>query len=63
MAIYHFAAKGISRANGSSAVAAASRAGSRLHDERLDRPHDFTGKAGVVRSEILAPACHSIATA
>lgn len=56
MAIYHFSAKVISRANGSSAVAAAAyRSASRLHDERLDRPHDFTGKAGVVHSEILQP--------
>ncbi|AYV45090.1 Ti-type conjugative transfer relaxase TraA [Caulobacter flavus] len=56
MAIYHFSAKVISRANGSSAVAAAAyRSASRLHDERLDRPHDFTNKAGVVHSEILAP--------
>ncbi|MFC3069412.1 Ti-type conjugative transfer relaxase TraA [Phenylobacterium soli] len=56
MAIYHFSAKVISRANGSSAVAAAAyRSGSRLHDERLGRAHDFTNKAGVVHSEILAP--------
>lgn len=56
MAIYHFSAKVISRGNGSSAVAAAAyRSASRLHDERLDRPHDFTGKAGVVHSEILQP--------
>jgi len=56
MAIYHFSAKVISRANGSSAVAAAAyRSASRLHDERLDRAHDFTNKAGVVHSEILTP--------
>lgn len=56
MAIYHFSAKVISRGNGSSAVAAAAyRSASRLQDERLDRPHDFTGKAGVVHSEILQP--------
>lgn len=56
MAIYHFSAKVISRANGSSAVAAAAyRAASRLHDERLDRAHDFTNKAGVIHSEILSP--------
>lgn len=56
MAIYHFSAKVISRANGSSAVAAAAyRSASRLHDERLDRPHEFTAKAGVVHSEILQP--------
>ena len=46
MAIYHFSAKVISRAKGSSAVAAAAyRSASRLHDERLDRAHDFTAKA------------------
>ncbi|WP_340645991.1 Ti-type conjugative transfer relaxase TraA [Phenylobacterium sp.] len=56
MAIYHFSAKVISRAKGSSAVAAAAyRAASRLHDDRLDRAHDFTNKAGVVHSEILTP--------
>ena len=56
MAIYHFSAKVISRASGSSAVAAAAyRSASRLPDERLGRAHDFTNKAGVVHSEILAP--------
>ena len=56
MAIYHFSAKVISRANGSSAVASAAyRAAERLHDDRLGRDHDFTNKAGVVHSEILLP--------
>ncbi len=56
MAIYHFSAKVISRANGSSAVAAAAyRAASRLHDQRLGRDHDFTNKAGVIHSEVMAP--------
>lgn len=56
MAIYHFSAKVISRAAGSSAVAAAAyRSASRLPDERLGRAHDFSNKAGVVHSEILAP--------
>lgn len=56
MAIYHFSAKVISRANGSSAVASAAyRSASRLADERLGRSHDFTNKAGVVHSEIMAP--------
>jgi Ti-type conjugative transfer relaxase TraA len=56
MAIYHFSAKVISRANGSSVVAAAAyRSASRLQDERLDRAHDFTNKSGVVHSEIMAP--------
>jgi Ti-type conjugative transfer relaxase TraA len=56
VAIYHFSAKVISRANGSSAVAAAAyRSASRLEDERLGRGHDFSNKAGVVHSEIMAP--------
>jgi Ti-type conjugative transfer relaxase TraA len=56
VAIYHFSAKVISRANGSSAVAAAAyRAASRLHDQRLGRDHDFTNKAGVIHSEVMAP--------
>src|SRR3546814_10687670 len=57
MAIYHFSAKVISRAVGSSAVAAAAyRSADRLHDERLGRSHDFSNKAGVVHSEVLLPA-------
>ncbi len=56
MAIYHFSAKVISRANGSSAVASAAyRSASRLEDERLGRSHDFTSKTGVVHSEVMAP--------
>ncbi len=56
MAIYHLHAKMISRASGSSAVASAAyRAGLRLHDDRLDRDHDFSNKADVVHSEIMAP--------
>lgn len=56
MAIYHFSAKVISRANGSSAVASAAyRSASRLHDERLDRARDFSNKAGVVHSEVMLP--------
>ncbi|MDB5580650.1 MAG: conjugal transfer protein TraA [Bradyrhizobium sp.] len=56
MAIYHFSAKVISRAKGSSALAAgAYRAAERLYDQRLDRYHDFTNKTGVVHSEILTP--------
>jgi Ti-type conjugative transfer relaxase TraA len=58
MAIYHFSAKVISRAAGSSALAAAAyRSASRLHDQRLDRHHDFSNKAGVVHSEVLLPDC------
>ncbi|WP_066213015.1 Ti-type conjugative transfer relaxase TraA [Blastomonas sp. CCH5-A3] len=56
MAIYHFSAKTISRAAGSSALAAAAyRAAQRLHDDRLGRTHDFTNKAGVVHSEVMLP--------
>jgi len=56
MAIYHFSAKVISRANGSSSLASAAyRSAGRLYDERLDRHHDFTGKSGVVHSEVLTP--------
>lgn len=56
MAIYHFSAKVISRAAGSSAVASAAyRSASRLHDQRLDRHHDFSNKAGVVHSEMMLP--------
>jgi Ti-type conjugative transfer relaxase TraA len=56
MAIYHFSAKVISRANGSSAVASAAyRAAERLHDDRLGRDHDFSNKAGVIHSEVLLP--------
>jgi Ti-type conjugative transfer relaxase TraA len=56
MAIYHFSAKVISRTSGSSAVAAAAyRSASRLRDDRLDRSHDFSNKAGVVHSEVLLP--------
>jgi len=56
MAIYHFSAKVISRASGSSALAAAAyRSASRLHDQRLDRHHDFSNKVGVVHSEVMLP--------
>ncbi|MEQ1552356.1 Ti-type conjugative transfer relaxase TraA [Sphingorhabdus sp.] len=56
MAIFHLSVKVISRASGRSAVAAAAyRGAERLHDERLDRDHDFTNKDGVVHSEILLP--------
>ncbi|PNQ03172.1 Ti-type conjugative transfer relaxase TraA [Sphingobium sp. SA916] len=56
MAIYHFSVQVIGRAQGRSAVAAAAyRSAERLHDDRLDRDHDFTHKSGVVHSEILLP--------
>jgi|GEM_PF-978748 len=56
MAIYHCAAKVISRSQGRSAVAAAAyRAGCNLHDERLGLDHEYARKQGVTHSEILAP--------
>jgi len=56
MAIYHFSAKVISRANGSSAVASAAyRSASELPDQRLGRSHDFSNKTGVIHSEVLLP--------
>ena len=56
MAIYHFSAKVISRSCGSSALAAAAyRSASRLHDQRLDRHHDFSNKAGVIHSQVMLP--------
>ena len=56
MAIYHLHVKVIGRKAGSSAVAAAAyRSGSRLRDQHLDRNHDFSGKRGVVHSEVMLP--------
>ena len=56
MAIYHFSAKVISRAAGSSAVASAAyRSASRLPDQRLGRDHDFSNKPGVGHSEVMLP--------
>ncbi len=56
MAIYHFSAKVISRANGSSAVASAAyRSASELNDDRLGRDHDFSNKADVIHSEVMLP--------
>jgi Ti-type conjugative transfer relaxase TraA len=56
MAIYHLHVKVIGRKAGSSAVASAAyRSASRLRDERLERSHDFSGKRGVVHSEVMLP--------
>ena len=56
MAIFHLSVKVISRSSGRSAVASAAyRGAERLHDERLDRDHDFTNKDGVVHSEVMLP--------
>ena len=56
MAIYHFSAKVISRQTGASAVASAAyRSASGLHDDRFNRNHDFSNKAGVIHSEVMLP--------
>jgi Ti-type conjugative transfer relaxase TraA len=56
MAIYHLHVKVIGRKAGSSAVASAAyRSASRMRDERIDRVQDFSGKRGVVHSEVLLP--------
>jgi Ti-type conjugative transfer relaxase TraA len=56
VAIYHFSAKVIGRSAGRSAVASAAyRAAEQLHDDKLDRDHDYTAKAGVVHKEIMLP--------
>ncbi|MEM7730662.1 MAG: Ti-type conjugative transfer relaxase TraA [Pseudomonadota bacterium] len=56
MAIYHLHVKVIGRKAGSSAVASAAyRSASRMRDERIDRVQDFSGKCGVVHSEVLLP--------
>ena len=56
MAIYHFSAKVISRQTGASAVASAAyRSADRLFDERNNRHHDFSNKAGVIHREVMLP--------
>jgi Ti-type conjugative transfer relaxase TraA len=56
VAVYHFSAKVIGRSGGRSAIASAAyRAGERLHDDKLDRDHDYTEKSGVVHREIMLP--------
>ncbi|WP_315774020.1 MULTISPECIES: Ti-type conjugative transfer relaxase TraA [unclassified Bradyrhizobium] len=56
MAIYHLHVKVIGRKAGSSAVASAAyRSASRLRDERLGRDQEFSGKRGVVHSEVMLP--------
>ena len=56
MAIYHLHVKVIGRNSGSSAVASAAyRSALRMRDDRLDRSHDFSGKRGVVHSEVMLP--------
>lgn len=56
MAIYHCSIKIIGRSSGRSAVAcAAYRSGTKLYDEELQKQNDYTGKKGVVYSEIMLP--------
>ena len=56
VAIYRFDVSEIKRSKGRRVVqAAAYRAGTQLHDNLLDRDHDYTNKAGVIASEILLP--------
>lgn len=57
MATYRLEAKVISRAKGRSATASAAyRAGAAIEDERTGQIFDYTGKRGVLHSEIMAPA-------
>src|ERR1700722_8750126 len=54
---YHFSAKIHSRAKGASSVrAAAYRAAERLKDERMGKIEDYSRKADVIETAILAPA-------
>jgi ATP-dependent exoDNAse (exonuclease V) alpha subunit len=56
MAIYHFDASVISRSKGrSSTAAAAYRTSERITDHRTGEVHDYTRKAGVEHTEIIAP--------
>jgi ATP-dependent exoDNAse (exonuclease V) alpha subunit len=56
VAIYHLSAKIVSRTQGRSAVgAAAYRSAEALHDRHIGQTFDYTRKAGVEYSEILAP--------
>lgn len=56
MADYRLSASVISRGKGQSAIASAAyRAAARLDDPRTGETHDYTRKAGVVHSAILAP--------
>src|SRR5882757_1190510 len=57
MAIYHFSAKLVTRTSGRSALgAAAYRSGQALQQDGIAGVlHDYTRKAGVAHSEIIAP--------
>lgn len=57
MAIYHLAAKIISRKDGrSSTAAAAYRSGDLIVDHRTGQIHDYSRKRGIVASQIVMPA-------
>lgn len=56
MAIYHFSAKTVSRAEGRSSVAAAAyRSGERLIDQRTGEICDYTRKGGIVGGGVVLP--------
>jgi Ti-type conjugative transfer relaxase TraA len=56
MAIYHLSVKVVSRSGGRSATAAAAyRAAELVHDRTSGQSFDYTRKAGVEHTEILAP--------
>lgn len=56
VAIYHYSVQLLSRSKGQSAIAAAAyRAGAKLKDDRTGLSHDYTRKAKVAHTEILAP--------
>ena len=56
MAIYHFHVTQISRGKGQTAVlAAAYRAGEKLHDNYYGEDPDYTKKGGVIYTEIILP--------
>ena len=56
MAMYHLSVKYVSRNQGRSAVgAAAYRSATKLYNDHDGLTHDYTGKTGVIHSEILLP--------
>ena len=56
MAMYHLRVKFVKRSEGKSAVAAAAyRSGTKLHDERENKTHDYTRKSDIEYSEIMLP--------
>lgn len=56
VATFRCEVKGVSRAQGRSATAAAAyRSGTKIADERTDRTHDYSRRSGVVSSELVLP--------